>query len=545
MCCQATTNCTLKPRIGIVYFSIRVEMNAKLLLFALAASIQAASNFVASEEDLIAASSQEQGTAHFFGSVRETAVNLFAAENQMKSLDNGAVVYAIKLESEGARGLAVHFESLENIREGQLFVTATDTGDLQAVHIPFELELVGSGSGLLTQYVPGSSLLLEWIGSREQADKASAHIDHLVHDNVGVTALQKSTTQATVVFPTYNTANQCTNDAVCSQGAGYEEQRRSVAQYFFRYNANVYATCSGVMVNTASQNGAQYLLSAEQCIQFSRPRWLREATILFNYQRKRCNDANERQPYYGDQVVGLEIITAAQETDMVLFNVVERIPDAFGVYLAGWDARRRVWEDVVAFNYPLADVKKVVKMSACLGAMVAYGPATYGSRVVNYNLPYFYQMIPTSGRSWAGSTGGPLFNSFGLLIGQLSQIVPRGTSNVCKTREFYGAFAASYFNVGQRSLINFLNSDNFPDNYQNGIFLADARNSGLLKSTGGALAINGGGKSSTSSGSWECDGDVCRRKTKKGGKGKKKSSKKSKKKSKKSKSSSSSSSSSS
>ena len=67
----------------------------------------------------------------------------------------------------------------------------------------------------------------------------------------------------------------------------------------------------------------------------------------------------------------LEIITAAQETDMVLFNVVERIPDTFAVFLAGWDARRRMYEDVVAFTYPLADVKKVVRAAGCLGPMVA------------------------------------------------------------------------------------------------------------------------------------------------------------------------------
>lgn len=488
----------------------------------LAVYTNAASEYALSEADLLETSSSSPGTPHSFGIVREQSIDLFDAVNRQQGSEE-SVTYAVKLASEGARGLALHFDSFRNIQEGQLFLTAQSTGIRQAVHIPAEFD--NSQSGLLSQYVPGDVALLEWIGSPTQASQAVAHIDHLVHDAVGVSVLQKSTNQATVVFPTYNIANECTNDAVCSQGAGYTEQRRSVAQYFFRYNANVYATCSGVMLNTASQNGAQYLLSAEQCIQFSRARWLREATVLFNYQRKRCNDAAERQPYYGDQVVGLEIITAAQETDMVLFNVVERIPDAFAVYLAGWDARRRIWEDVVAFNYPLADVKKVVRMNACLGPMVAYGPATYGSRVVNYDLPYFYEMVPTSGRSWAGSTGGPLFNSMGMVIGQLSQIIPRcSPANTCKTREFYGGFAPSYYNVGRRSLINFLNPDNFPENSLNGIFLADARNNGLLKSMGGALAFDGkSSSSSSSSSSYECDGDVCKRKDKK--KSKKKSKK--------------------
>lgn len=481
------------------------------------------------ESELLDLSTSSPGTAHPFGLVKLRSVDVLSPENRIILKSSSVlnynneiaekVTYQVELYSEGARGLAVHFDNLENIIPGQLQLHLK-SGSSQSVYIPSNFD--NSSNGLLSQYVPGDSVILEWTGTEAEASKAHAHIDHLVHDSVGVSALQKSTLQSNVVFPTYNIANQCTNDAICSQSDAYTDQRRSVAQYFFRYNLNVYATCSGVMLNSVPQKGAQYLLSAEQCIQFSRPSWLRESTVLFSYQRKRCNDYSERQPYYGDQVIGLEILTAAKNTDMVLFKVIERIPDEFNVYLAGWDARRRIYDNVLAFNYPLADVKKVVQMKGCLGPLVPFGQATYGSKVVNYDLPYFYQMIPTSGRSWAGSTGGPLFNTYGLVIGQLSQIVQKSSSNVCSTREFYGGFAPSYYNVGARSLKNFLNPDNFPENSLNGIYLADTRNNGLLK-RGGALAINGGGKSDVS---WECNGDFCVRKKKSK---KKKSSKKSKK----------------
>ena len=492
------------------------------------------------------ADDHSQPTVNFFGLVKSVQVDLLSAADLQKSASS-VQRFQARLESPGALSLAAHFDELAGIREGQLTVRGED-GETVIVPIPEEMP---EDTGLVTPYVAGSVIFIELRLPAEQAQAAKALIDHLVHDQKGIfkrEPVQKSASAASaalVAFPTYNIANQCTNDAICSQADGYGNQRRSVAQYFFRYNENVYASCSGVMLNTAQQTGTQYLLSAEQCIQFSRPRWLREATVLFNYQRRRCNDESESQPYYGDQVRGLSVITASSQTDMVLFTVNERIPDSFNVYLAGWDARRRMFNNVIAFNYPLADVKKVVRMRGCLGPLVAYGPATYGSRIINYDQPYFYQMIPTSGRSWAGSTGGPLFSDWGLVIGQLSQIVSRSSSNQCATREFYGAFAASYFNLGTQSLINFLNPDNFPDLSINGIYLNDARNSGLLKSTrGGALAINGGSDDSSSSsssssseedsadkkkdrkdkkkdkkkkkkkgkkgGRWVCDGDTCR-----------------------------------
>ena len=157
------------------------------------------------------------------------------------------VTYRVQLYSEGARGLAVHFDALENVQDGQLFLSFVDSADRQAVRIPQDFD--HEKSGMLTQYVPGRPSF-EWVGSEEQAALAKAHIDHLVHDAVGVTALLKSATQATVVFPTYNIANECTNDALCSQGAGYRSTsfRRAI---LFRYNANVYATCSGVMMNSS------------------------------------------------------------------------------------------------------------------------------------------------------------------------------------------------------------------------------------------------------------------------------------------------------
>ena len=131
------------------------------------------------------------------------------------------------------------------------------------------------------------------------------------------------------------------------------------------------------------------------------------------------------------------MLTRASTIDFALFEVIEKIPQSYNAYLSGWDANLpnlSVSDLFGGIHHPSGDVKKISLYSGKLQlSSWSEGPSK------NYHL-----VIPkwSRGVTEPGSSGSPLFNSKGYLIGQL-----HGGSSSCGNLEgsdFYGGFAFSY-----------------------------------------------------------------------------------------------------
>lgn len=182
--------------------------------------------------------------------------------------------------------------------------------------------------------------------------------------------------------------------------------------------------CTGAMINNVKGDGRQLLLTANHCVFTD----LSNSIAGFNYERTGCSSSNSvSEPQTAH---GMKLLTRGSTSDFALLEVVEKIPSSYNVYLAGWDANvpnLNLSDTFAGIHYPSGDVKKI---SLYTGKI----QLTSWSEI----------MIPkwTRGVTEPGSSGSPLFNSRGNLIGQL-----HGGASSCGNpagSDLYGGFAFSF-----------------------------------------------------------------------------------------------------
>ena len=127
---------------------------------------------IAEENSFAALAADAPPGVQIFGEVRARDIDLLAGAHAL--LDASApemAIYRVEVSSPGAVSLAVHFDVLEGVREGQLSLWSVQEG---ADAVPFMLRVPGNASaaagiGAVSAYVPGDRAIVQWEGTRAEA----------------------------------------------------------------------------------------------------------------------------------------------------------------------------------------------------------------------------------------------------------------------------------------------------------------------------------------------------------------------------------------
>jgi hypothetical protein len=187
--------------------------------------------------------------------------------------------------------------------------------------------------------------------------------------------------------------------------------------------------CTGTMINNAKGDGRQLLLTANHCLFTD----LSNSIAGFNYERSGCSSGSISDPQTAH---GMKLLARGSTSDFALFEIIEKIPSSYNAYLSGWDANvpnLNLADSFSGIHHPSGDSKKI----SLYNGKVELAAWTEGPR-------QYHVMIPkwTRGVTEPGSSGSPLFNSKGHLIGQL-----HGGASSCNKpmgSDLYGGFAFSF-----------------------------------------------------------------------------------------------------
>ena len=192
--------------------------------------------------------------------------------------------------------------------------------------------------------------------------------------------------------------------------------------------------CSGTMINNSNGDGRQFMITANHCVFTD----LSNSIAGFNYEKLACSSNNSASLISNPQTAhGMRLLAQGSDSDFALFEVVEKIPSSYNVYMAGWDANvpnLTVSDSFAGIHHPSGDVKKISLYNGKLQlSSWSEGPGKA-----------FHVTIPrwTRGVTEPGSSGSPLFNSKGSFIGQL-----HGGASSCDNlagSDLYGGFAFSF-----------------------------------------------------------------------------------------------------
>jgi hypothetical protein len=201
----------------------------------------------------------------------------------------------------------------------------------------------------------------------------------------------------------FGKSGSCNIDVNCNTDSMVQRVKNAVVRIVF----NGSERCTGTLVNNTREDGTNYVLTAEHCI--NREDIANEAVFYFDYESPYCNgpDGSVQK-----SLSGATIKATGGKLDFTLLELLEPIPFTYKPYYAGWDYTGRKPESGYTIHHPMGDVKKISQEEH---------PLTVDDFMNDYN-PASHWLVGhwESGTTEKGSSGSPLFDSRGHVVGTLS-----------------------------------------------------------------------------------------------------------------------------
>ena len=353
----------------------------------------------------------------------------------------GTKVWRLGLYSPGALSLNVLFSEYELPEGAQLFLYNADQSQVLGAFN----HLNNSELGLLpVAPIEGDSLIIEYQEPAAAAFQGKLCVGEVNHGYRSLRGLEPSDDTS---------SNSASPALICYQDSDeqLEQLRRSVILLIIDGTTG----CTGVLLNNTEQDGRPYLLTASHCLNklfaVKNPDYEAVAgRIVCFYQFE--------SPFCGTILRGTEELSTAsahyravdEEGDMALLELLETPPVYYQPYYAGWNIKAQSTGQFTGLHHPNYTVKRF-----CLTDQVE--PSTFDiSEMKFYDQAHWHVANWQIGYTNAGSSGSPLFNAHGEVIGALSG----GSSNAASAKDdYYYRLSASWNTKAEpeRQLSHWLN----------------------------------------------------------------------------------------
>lgn len=270
--------------------------------------------------------------------------------------------------------------------------------------------------GLLgTELMHGDHMIVEYFEPANVAGQGSFTISNVIHGYRTLTGIQDELTRS------LNSSGNCNIDVNCELGDLWKNQIRSAAMIVVGGNG----ICSGALINNTCNDGTPYFLTANHCLGGSTGNW----AFRFNWEVAAgdptlscATTTNTASSYnlssaYDQSANGATVLANSGSSDFALLEIDNMdVNDAiaWGAYYAGWDRSdvESAVTQVHAIHHPSGDVKKICEANENGGANNIHFSNQGGAAV-------WFMDSWDEGVTEPGSSGSPLFDQVGRIIGQL------------------------------------------------------------------------------------------------------------------------------
>lgn len=344
-------------------------------------------------------------------------------------LNSNTKLWRLNLKVDQAVGLGLYFSKFH-----------LAPGDLLYVYSADKTHVIGAFTSLnnkrsklfATEVVKGESIIVELVENEANIEKSQIVISDIL---VVYTPMTFS------FFLNPAEADTCEVNINCAEGDNWQNQANGVVRIMIR-NGNAAYWCTGSLLNNTALNFASLMLTADHCAcsngRYAIPSDLQQWIIYFKHVSKTCTD---NTPYGTRSMSGAEKLASSSPngnngSDFYLIRLLEAIPNDYQPFFLGWNAQNESSNSGVSIHHPDGDVKKIsTYTSPLLYSQWGDVPETHfkvtWSRTEN-----------GYGVTEGGSSGSPLFNNSGLVIGQLT-----GGQSDCthqSSPDYYGRFYFSW-----------------------------------------------------------------------------------------------------
>lgn len=383
------------------------------------------------------------GTALFAGFDLEANVHplLFGLRQQFGGHTN---IWRMIVTSSGAMELGLVFDGFA-LSEGQTMFVYTPNHE--TVHGPFHKGHNTASGFFTTPLTASDSLLIEIhataMGSIQnlQALRLKSLI-HLVDGNYA----QWDATPKNI-----GASGTCNVNINCVEGQNWQRQKRGVARMNMLVGGRRYL-CTGTLINNTRNDGAMLFLTAHHCGAGATPLERQQWQFYFNFERPGCS--NQGTP--PDQMLtGAELLASApisNGSDFQLLRIAQTAPREWNLFWNGWNRTDNPGNSGVTIHHPGGDSKKIsTYWETTTPATPSFGTAG----TMTPNSAWRVVWAPTlngHGVTEGGSSGSPLFNENGLVIGTLAG--GNATCSQITLPDFFGRFSYHWNRNGTHHTIS-------------------------------------------------------------------------------------------
>lgn len=356
----------------------------------------------------------------------------FKNSGQWTELANGDRIWRVRFNSEGAQTLNFILTDFYLPKGAKIYLYNDDKSDLLGA---YDHQSNNADKVLGTWFVRGDDIYLEYYEPKTVKDQGTFTISHITH---GYRSLKNAVGNSNI-----NSSGNCNHDVNCPINFDldqYKDVNKRAVAVIIR-NGNSF--CTGCLINNTANDGKPYFLTANHC--YSDPatwafrfNWISEVAVCASTNLSQSN--SEFNSFNFMSVSGATLRARRYESDFCLVEINSPIPTSWNRVWAGWSRSTTAPTRVFGIHHPAGDIMKTCRDSA---------PTTR-------NVSVTFEGSPTTERVWrvsdwelgvteGGSSGSPLFDTNGRIIGQLW----RGSAACSGTNDNggydeYGRFANSW-----------------------------------------------------------------------------------------------------
>jgi hypothetical protein len=378
-----------------------------------------------------------------FGKEFPVSIDLIS-ESKKTILHNGDCVYQFGIECKDAISINAIFDQFKLGKGVRVYLADVNEKSYDGAYT----SLNNNSSNILgTDLIYTQKAIIEIFVPKESIGKSILHLGTIVHGYRDLNQLAKS----------LNSSGSCEIDVNCPLGAGWENQRNSVAMM-----VNGGGFCTGSLVNNTSGTVIPYFLTANHC-------GTSVASVVFRFRWEspagQVDCATSAPSVNGPDTMNINgaILRANSANSDFLLAELNSAPNPnWGIYYNGWDRSGIAATQLTGIHHPAGDIKKISRDNSTAVESTWTGtPLNNHWRVPSWD----------EGVTEGGSSGSPLFDENHRTIGQL-----HGGGSSCglapaQLWDDYGKFSISWEGEGSNSnrLRNWLDPSNLGSLFIDGL----------------------------------------------------------------------------
>jgi|TARA_R100000306_G_scaffold12304_3_gene14813 uncharacterized protein (DUF2249 family) len=349
---------------------------------------------------------QDKSLPWRYGIKRNLKINIHE-EGHVTELENGDKIWRVAIKSPNAINLSINFEQFYIPNGSKLFLYNDDGSDIL---MPLSNEQNRDNQQLGSWFVNGDIIRVEYyepvsvneqvllnIGSIIHGYRMS-RVDEYVEENRGL-----------------DDSGDCNYDVNCSIGEDFDIQKDILKKTVALLNLGNGYLCSSVLVNNTNNDKTPYLLTGNHCLDNSDPAFW---SIRFNWMSPSpvCGESDQSPGIQTNFTMSGAALKANNDlSDFALVELYNEVPSSWDVAFAGWDITDELPQFEVGIHHPNGDIMKVCRDDSGAVHETANGKEVWLIGGISAGQGNGWEI----GTTESGSSGSPLFNQKGHIIGQL------------------------------------------------------------------------------------------------------------------------------